>query len=1845
MAPPPEVYFPSLDDCLSGDAQLIPWESAFLGLTSSDDNITGCDSLFSFLTTPESVRILSNPFDPYPKPSDTTKSAFQSKTAAINVTPALRARCNFNDIEGDALWLSKKTLIDEVSALRLAVQEWQSRPELDLLNQFSEEEVASLQSVVSVGQLSHQAGGTQALEFLKGPIRKGQATESLSEDERRLKLFRLYLVEKQNIIKVALYVLSVSLHGRLPGTYRRFQGGAGDRSSQQCTKLDELGASIFPRQNDGSLDKPGLTIQACIEAIQSCLSKMNGGSDWLSPEAEYAQQLSIIEDVVQIMQILFLQLQESENIPSAEVLLSWLHLIVTYDFFDQNRPLSQEESTLFDSLKSLTSIITLSFLKLRTATTLFEAAAAIPSRTIPDVWGDTRPSFLSCEHISEINEIFLKAADAEKSGASPAMFAWGMIMFTLREIALATREDRELQQAQYAVDAFNGGTSSILAPRNADPSVYEEAYERARNPAFEDDFVKFMISIAVDRCRVFDVASSIIRQLDGISGSVNGSLITRWARVEMLDLVRVSVEYLSYIPELLSTVLQVMAWPNSAWHCVGDSPTENDGGVKGIFLCDEILMSKLFKIAKSRFPYEAINFLKLCRSLLDCNLSTDDGYPLIFQELEYMEAYTQRVSPGFHGYQSTREDENANYVSLIEPLEMKELSSARKDYAAQSGSELMVMSGASILPAETLGQVVNESKPAVIMWHYRYNCLCFLGMWLEQATYSRKTDSEPEEDIISEIIGLLADLVASAQGLAKQQGVESAAKRILEMASDGLNHHGDIISVVFDIFERNLQSATTKMGTERGLETTTACLSFLNSLVTVIPGRVWPFLTRSSFIAGDGNGGTLPAIVSAIEVNTGDFSFLLEAARTFKLIVDDVVRHVAVRKIAGSVTAKATHVTEYTAGAPSYVMSNLLQSFVRIMVDVYNSSYSWRFNDASQSLRLNISLTEAFHDILHYTYGVDDEKDLDSKLTGVFANSARYLLKMLRPSSKDGIFFNPVLRIILNGYHNPLLDRSAYLRYLQTRLVDAALNLSSTLIQSEWNPQSPMTGLEKQLFDASPVLIRLYVFSQAYQLPVVKLLELLLAHASMDKEQEPPSLLGHLGAESSCRFLDVLSKFDQPFDDTILNAAIWKFLTTVISKRQQWLAVFLLTGSSPRDALKEVDGEKPAMQSKPFLQAALDLISLIGSIPSQLVLSALEFIAKAQENWPWATPQLKNHADFFPKMVNYVSNLDMRRYSPYEQCMNTRIASLIADICAVYLHSAKEQRDWTFFKTLIPLISWYSENAVEVNGYNTSLHVNLKRNFEMKYPGCSLFAIKRTSLDNPVFGENYFYDIASGTKIFGYEFAWTGSRNQGFVDEIKRANENLSLVQAQMDLLHSFKFLAIEHCADFMPDRGVQKSMASVVRHCLTANSQSVPNENIFCKLHQIRAEFALGLLQRLVEVQAKGSEVFALLQTVWDATRFRNQTYEAALANDDTEYYGMLLNILFLALQFHVGGKSRLVPEAVSKKPEVSGHLEIVLDIVRVIAARGFRSLTTYLHDAPQKCSPKDFALLTAILQTALKVKSVDRIYEQFAFHLADADTIRYACTLFSWSYKLTVEGDPIYGELSILYLLELSCIPMMAEQIAVDGVLVKLSTYRLTDVLRQPQGCGPFDQVPRLFTIWHNGFLPLCLNLLYHVGRAAPEVAAFLNQFEGQLRRASEAFSIGHPSVTSPFGSPGPRSLLSSGQSIKRLSLGMATEACSLALISLIIEKFRDAGPSAGVDSQNMQELKWDRNRVKEDIEVLLEKKSILRSRIAPTNEKEVAWAQRIASDSDGGAESLLEEKIVKELQTVLSCIGGSD
>jgi nuclear pore complex protein Nup188 len=425
--------------------------------------------------------------------------------------------------------------------------------------------------------------------------------------------------------------------------------------------------------------------------------------------------------------------------------------------------------------------------------------------------------------------------------------------------------------------------------------------------------------------------------------------------------------------------------------------------------------------------------------------------------------------------------------------------------------------------------------------------------------------------------------------------------------------------------------------------------------------------------------------------------------------------------------------------------------------------------------------------------------------------------------------------------------------------------------------------------------------------------------------------------------------------------------------------------------------------------------------------------------------------------------------------------------------------------------------------------------------------------------------------------------------------------------------------------------MALVAQSCLKANISTGPPEAIFDRIQQARVDFAQALLQRLVEVHARGAEVFQLLEITWKALRSRHLTYEDALINDDTEYFRSLLNVLFLSLQFHLDGPSRSAPEAINKKAEVSSDLTVIVEVVKTIVGQGFKSLTTYLHDEPEKCAPKDFAIIIAILQTCLQVKNADRLYEHIVYHIEEHDTARHATTLFSWADQLAVAGDPVYAELSISILVKMSTLPMLAEHIAVEAVLMKLSTCRLTSIMCQKKAFGPFDPVPRLYNIWAGGFLPLCLNMLYSVMRTAPEVAAFLNQFESRLTRATEAFSS-HTAVASV-----PTS--------KWISLSMVSEAYSLALISFILGQFREAGASAGVDAQAIQDLKWDGVQVKEDIEELLSRRAALRARIVATNEKEVEWSRQKPVDSTSGAENRLEEKLVSEMKAAVTCLGGEE
>jgi nuclear pore complex protein Nup188 len=66
---------------------------------------------------------------------------------------------------------------------------------------------------------------------------------------------------------------------------------------------------------------------------------LEGDGGWLgaaesSEELENIWRTSLVEEIVHIVQIMFHQLQASEEFPTADLLLSWLRLMADYSFLE-----------------------------------------------------------------------------------------------------------------------------------------------------------------------------------------------------------------------------------------------------------------------------------------------------------------------------------------------------------------------------------------------------------------------------------------------------------------------------------------------------------------------------------------------------------------------------------------------------------------------------------------------------------------------------------------------------------------------------------------------------------------------------------------------------------------------------------------------------------------------------------------------------------------------------------------------------------------------------------------------------------------------------------------------------------------------------------------------------------------------------------------------------------------------------------------------------------------------------------------------------------------------------------------------------------------------------------------------------------------------------------------------------------------------------------------------------------------------------------------------------------------------------------------------------------------------
>ena len=266
---------------------------------------------------------MAYPFKAFSSPSQQSKSAFETKTSAINVTPSSNTRYNIREVKEDAVWLSKEVKIDEISALRIVVEECQDRPSAQLLGRLSNEELASIQEAASIIQ-----GSTALLSRVTDadPVQD----DFDSQESRRLRILRMYLSERRNLLQCLNILCQKSFYPD-----QEELGGRGKDTEAPVSWVRTVGKNV--EHGIGDQDE---WIIGGLSAIETNVGNVDAGSGWLQghggrEDIENEWINNQIMEITYTMEVIFQIIDTKPTLCSSTVVTAWMSAMERCNFFDQ----------------------------------------------------------------------------------------------------------------------------------------------------------------------------------------------------------------------------------------------------------------------------------------------------------------------------------------------------------------------------------------------------------------------------------------------------------------------------------------------------------------------------------------------------------------------------------------------------------------------------------------------------------------------------------------------------------------------------------------------------------------------------------------------------------------------------------------------------------------------------------------------------------------------------------------------------------------------------------------------------------------------------------------------------------------------------------------------------------------------------------------------------------------------------------------------------------------------------------------------------------------------------------------------------------------------------------------------------------------------------------------------------------------------------------------------------------------------------------------------------------------------------------------------------------------------
>jgi nuclear pore complex protein Nup188 len=1317
-------------------------------------------------------QLLREPTKTFAPSTNQSKLDFETKTGAINVVPSPNDPYNLDTIKSDARWLSKNANINEVAALRIVLVEYQSRAHSHLTGPLSTQDVANIQEAAGVGDA--QASAIVALlNVTTAADAESTWADFESEAKRRQRLLATYLSERRSFLGAADALLAFLLHSRSSGTASELDP-LRNSVVQEAFGFDENAAKPDTSKLDALAPAYLSTLDDCFNRTQAAPESLD--REILEDQFEVNWIRTALTEAIHAMSVTFQILDLRASMFAApEIVTQWFALMDACEFFEPIVGGHDLIAELIMPLRSLIAAISLKLLNIdRTLLYLDQDV---------DLVDTEEPYLASSDALTQIHTTIVAAATAGLVTTMPVVFAWSLILHQMHLGYQERAERRDLLQNQRAQAGFEleyepsgrqrrNSAGSIVSIETSPYDVFlaSQQLERSIEPA------ETMARVATARGQVYELMAEMAVCLGSGQIAAFRSVLGARARLAFQDLLKRSSHYVGYQSEPVSCLLSILSGGSQYWDISPEAPA-NDSALDLYIrmLKDDTLSIQYTSQSQSRFPYEFLPFSSLCRILSAALAPDKENSELITSLLFKTPSITVNWDPRWdRSYELVFEEENTNSFRLTRDIDL--FDSTSKTTRRFSPEEKCT------IPRGTFGRFITDVG-RIAKLDFEHSALALFGKRLEVNLMAGAYDTGLgylSVDELVEGISLLAT-VLRAETLKSSRTDADGGLRILTEASRLLPRGKDIISIICDTLDSLVEEELADLDGPK-IAALTSCLQFLYAALPVCPGRVWAYMARCALINSDTRAGRLSRITANLDMFAERFDLLLSAVKLFSSLVESAMTSAVQRRAGGGLHSRSKGEENPWLGASDKIISRVSLSIAQTALDVFENSATWRFPSEIDRSVLVRDVVDIMQRLVSYTHSVGPA-DSSKSLTRSLAPAAGYITESFLSSSSSSLRFQPLLATLLAAFQIP--DSTLYRR--RTRIVSERLTtvlaFATTLLRVADYLDQPSGAIQTQLFKSACVVARLPAIMHSFRMPAISLLSALVESAGK-ASGEPPSLLGYLGSQISRSFIQIASQLDKPFDRTAEMASTWKFFSTILRNRQQWMANCLLTGKTPREALKG-DAKISQLTAGSVLSTAMEKLRSISKIPSQESLAILDFFTSAQNYWPWTIFAMQKDKAFLQDLRSYVRELKspavVSKVDPAEACYQARIAAYIAETFAMQLYHLRQMRqEQTFAAEVVNDLDYFLRDGVQVSDYNASLHANFARNFAKRYPGCSVDDFKRTLLVPRDLGSQYYYALDFAEAMLSYDAGWAGSRQNGFKREMETANVNLSLVEAEV---------------------------------------------------------------------------------------------------------------------------------------------------------------------------------------------------------------------------------------------------------------------------------------------------------------------------------------------------------------------------------------------------------------------------------------------------------------------------------